>query len=150
MTGRGATRDPVAWEEADSWLTSSRFYWIVTVRPDGHPYTRPVWGVWSEPWFHFATSPQTRTARNLARQGRAVVHPESAADVVIIEGVVCRTTEPALIAAAAAYEQKYDWRIEATDPGMPFYSLHAETAVAWRAQDPRGSAARWQLLAKGR
>jgi hypothetical protein len=29
------------------------------------------------------------------------------------------------------------------DPGMSFYSLKAETAIAWKAQDPRGSAVRW-------
>jgi hypothetical protein len=29
------------------------------------------------------------------------------------------------------------------NPGMPFYFLVAETAVAWKAQDPRGSAVRW-------
>ena len=60
------------------------------------------------------------TARNVARNGYAVVHPESALDVVIVEGVVGRAVQPALSAAAEANEQTYGWKTDIDDPGMPF------------------------------
>jgi hypothetical protein len=38
---------------------------------------------------------------------------------------------------------EYGTKMDLRNPGMPFYFLVAETAVAWKAQDPRGSAVRW-------
>jgi hypothetical protein len=102
-----------------------------------------VWGVWLEPWFHFTTSPETVMARNIASRRYAVVHPESAVDVVIVEGTVQRTERQALAKARVAYEAKYGTNVDPDDPGMPFYSLEASTAIGWQAQDPRGSAMRW-------
>ena len=48
-------------------------------------------------------------------------------------------------AVVAEYEEKYGWRMNPDDAGMPFYTVAAHTVVDWRAQDPRGSGARWRL-----
>lgn len=143
--GAGATCDPVTWEEAVGWLSSARYYWVATSRPDGRPHTRAMWGVWRETSFHFATSPETVTGRNLVHNDWAVVHPESAVDVVIVEGPVQPADRSSLGAVVAEYEEKYGWRMNPDDAGMPFYTVAAHTVVAWRAQDPRGSGARWRL-----
>jgi hypothetical protein len=73
------------------------------------------------------------------------MHPESAVDVVIIEGTVYTAEVASLAVVVYAYEKKYGWRVDPDDPGMPYYSLEAQTAVSWRAQDPRGRAVRWQF-----
>lgn len=88
-------------------------------------------------------SPQTVMARNIASTGYAAVHPESAVEVVIVEGAVRRTERLAVAEAREAYEAKYRTKVDPDDPGMPFYSLEAATAIGWMAQDPRGSAMRW-------
>jgi hypothetical protein len=115
------------------------YYWVVTSRADGRPHARAVWGLWLEPRFHFTTSPETVMARNVAATGYAAVHPESAVNVVIIEGNVRRTEGQALAEAGGAYEAKYGTKMDPDDPGMPFYSLEDETAIGSKAQDPRGS-----------
>jgi len=143
MTAADASTPPLTWEVVGGWLGASKYYWVVTSRADGRPHARAVWGVWLEPRFHFTTSPETVMARNIAATGYAAVHPESAVDVVIIEGTVRRTEGQALAEAGDAYEAKYGTKMDPDDPGMPFYSLEAETAVGWKAQDPRGSAIRW-------
>jgi hypothetical protein len=143
MTAADASTPPLTWEEAGDWLETAKYYWVVTSRSDGRPHARAVWGVWLGPRFHFTTSPETVMARNIAATGHATVHPESAVDVVIIEGSVRRTEGQAFAEAGHAYETKYGTKVDPNDPGMPFHSLEAETAVGWKAQDPRGSAMRW-------
>lgn len=145
MTDADAATDPLTWEVVGQWLASSKYYWVVTSRPDGRPHARAVWGVWLEPRFLFTTSPETVMGRNLAEARYALVHPESAVDVVIIEGTVQLAEGTSLAGAVEAYEKKYGWRLDPGDSGMPFYSLQAQTAVSWKAQDPRGSAIRWQF-----
>jgi hypothetical protein len=71
---------------------------------------RPVWGVWVARCLYFDGHPHTRWARNLARQPRVSVHLESAARVVIVEGVgedVERTDEELGRCIAASWEKKY-------------------------------------------
>lgn len=143
MTAADRSAPPLTWEEVESWLQASKYYWVVTSRADGRPHARPVWGVWLEPRFHFTTSPETVMARNIDATGHAAMHPESAVNVVVVEGSVRRAEGQALAEAGDAYAAKYGTRMDPHDPGMPFYSLHAETAVGWKAQDPRGSAMRW-------
>jgi Pyridoxamine 5'-phosphate oxidase len=143
MTAADMSSPPLTWEVVRSWLQASKYYWVVTSRADGRPHARAVWGLWLEPRFHFATSPETVMARNIAATGYAIVHPESALNVVILEGAVQRTEGLALTEASDAYEAKYETKMDPSDPGMPFYSLTARTTIAWQAQDPRGSAVRW-------
>lgn len=143
MTAEDRSTPPLTWEMVREWLQASRYYWVVTTRRDGRPHPRAVWGVWLEPRFHFMASPQTVMARNIASTGYAAVHPESAVEVVIVEGAVRRTERLAVAEAREAYEAKYRTKVDPDDPGMPFYSLEAATAIGWMAQDPRGSAMRW-------
>ena len=93
--------------------------------------------------FIFTMSPETVMARIVAATGYAAVHPESAVNVVIVEGTVQRTEGRVLAEAGDAYEAKYGTKMDPDDPGMPFYSLEAKLAVGWMARDPRGSAVRW-------
>ncbi|HXF71347.1 MAG TPA: pyridoxamine 5'-phosphate oxidase family protein [Actinomycetota bacterium] len=143
MTASDTPVPPLTWNVVRSWLEASRYFWVVTCRPDGRPHARPVWGIWLEPRFYFTTSPDTLMARNIAAAGHGAVHPESAVDVVIIEGPIRGAGGRVPAEARAAYESKYGVRTDPRDRGMPFYLLETERAIAWNARDPRASAARW-------
>lgn len=100
----------LSWEEAEGRLADARFYWMATTNADGTPHVRPIWGVWVDSRFYFDGHPHTRWARNLAREPRASVHLESAANALIVDGLgedVERTDEELGRRIAAAWEKKY-------------------------------------------
>lgn len=100
----------LSWEESERRLVDARFYWLATTNPDGTVHVRPVWGVWVEGCFFFDGHPHTRWARNLAREPRASIHLESAAQVLIVEGIgedVERTDEELGRQIAADWKKKY-------------------------------------------
>ena len=69
------------------WLTAARNYWVCTIRPDGRPHAKPVWGVWLEDELLFSAHPETITARNLKANPALVAHLESGDQVAIVEGL---------------------------------------------------------------
>ena len=97
--------EPISWEWVIERMESARGYWISTVAADGSPRAAPVWGVWADGGFHFFTDADSLKARNLARDRRAVVHTESADDVVILEGTMEFVQPSAEV--VRAYEAKY-------------------------------------------
>src|SRR6266508_3188461 len=38
MTDADAATDPLTWDVVQRWLASSKYYWVVTSRPDGRPH----------------------------------------------------------------------------------------------------------------
>jgi hypothetical protein len=143
--GAGDREKQLSWATVEQWLEEAKYYWIATTRSDGTPHTVPVWAVWLDHHLAFSTNPETLTARNLAVRPRAVAHPESAAEAVIIHGSVARPESASLSAVVDAYEAKYGWRLDPEDPGMPFYELTPRRVLAWQAEDVRGTSARWDF-----
>jgi hypothetical protein len=136
----------LAWETVSGWLGSSRYYWLATTRPDGRPHAVPIWAVWAEERLWFTTSPETVSARNLDERAEAVIHAESAAEVAIVEGEATRPPPGEVPAAVVdSYEQKYGWRLEPDDPGMPYFVLTPRRVLAWSSADIRGSSRRWSF-----
>lgn len=78
----------IEWEQVEEWLAQAKIYWIATTRPDGRPHAIPIWGAWVESRFFFDGSPDTRWARNLAKNPAISVHIEKGDVAVMIEGVV--------------------------------------------------------------
>ncbi|MDT8898639.1 pyridoxamine 5'-phosphate oxidase family protein [Thermanaerothrix sp. 4228-RoL] len=100
----------LAWAEVEARLQAALHYWLVTVSSQGRPHAVPLWGVWVGGCFYFDGSPQTRHARNLHDNPQVIVHLESGAQVVIVEGEgmsVPRPEPPLAAALAAAYGNKY-------------------------------------------
>jgi len=132
------------WSWADERLAASRNYWIVTASADGTPNAAPVWGVWADGAVHFGTSARSRKGRNLARDPRVVIHPESGDEVVILQGEVERYVLEDRI--ADAFKAKYDWR---PDPGAPdgegWYVLRPRRALAWLEADYPRTATRFDF-----
>lgn len=106
------TRDDALldWEDAEKRLEEARFYWLASTNADGSPRVRPLWGVWVDGCLYFDGHPHTGWARNLARDPHVSIHLESAASVVIVEGVgedVERTNEELGRKIAENWDAKY-------------------------------------------
>lgn len=74
------------WGRASERLEGSRNYWIHTTRRDGRPHAKPVWGLWFEGRFYFATNPKSVDGQNISANPSLSVNLESGDDVVILEG----------------------------------------------------------------
>lgn len=72
------------------------------------------------------------------------MHLESGDDVVILEGALVKVTDAdELTRFADAYDAKYEFRPDVTDPAGAYYRLKARVAFAWREKDFPTSATRW-------
>lgn len=117
------------WAWAADRLERERNFWLVSVRTDGFPQARPVWGLWFGPGM-FLSLARGGFHRTAAAEGAGevpvTVHADSASEVIIIEGVADR------IRASA-------------DGAPPTYALdpevHAEATRRYKAKydrDPDG------------
>lgn len=111
---KGYVDQPVSfltWEWVAAQLSAARHYWLCSVHPDGRPHVIPRWGVFLDGKFYYDGSPETRHARNIAKNPRVSLHLESGSDVVIIEGESAPAGKPDLSLAfrlAEAYRAKYE------------------------------------------
>jgi hypothetical protein len=123
----------LAWEATEVRLAAARNYWVSTTSPSGVPHAMPVWGVWVAGCFLFSTGPRTRKARNILANPRVIVHLESAAQLVVVEGVARQVSEPELIEAfLALYNPKYGWNFTAADLSSgELFEVHPLKAFAW-------------------
>jgi pyridoxine/pyridoxamine 5'-phosphate oxidase len=102
----------------------------------------PVWGIWTEETFFFATDAASRKARNLHLNPQVVVHLESGDEVVILEGRVEVVDDRSLQARIdAMYFAKYAFHME----GGPICRVQVDKALAWRERDFPSSATRFQM-----
>src|SRR5689334_3032743 len=149
--GYGSASSPpgerLPWATVDDWLVAARSYWLCTTRPNGRPHVKPVWGVWLDEMLLFSTSPGSVTARNLAAGSPLVVHLESGDRVAIFEGSPEPVHDSALLERfAQAYESKYNWRMDVSDPDTPVISLRPDSVLAWDAHESLAeTATRWRL-----
>jgi pyridoxine/pyridoxamine 5'-phosphate oxidase len=136
--------DTANWDQAREQLTAARNYWLTTANPAGRPHAMPVWGLWLDEAVIFSTGRDSRKGRDLAANPEAVIHLESGDDAVILEGAVEEVTNPALLARfAEAYEAKYQFSPDTTNPQDATYALRPRVAFTWRERDFVESAARW-------
>jgi pyridoxine/pyridoxamine 5'-phosphate oxidase len=106
----------------------------------------PVWGVWLDDAFHFATDRASRKARNLAANPAVVVHLESGDDVVLLEGRARPVTDPARLAAFdAAYQAKYGVRMADVPGDVSVWVVTPRVAFGWHERDFPGTATRWRF-----
>ena len=123
------------------WLTDARNYWLCTARPYGPPHVKPVWALWMDAALVFSTSPESVSARHLRLDPRATVHLEGA-HVAVVEGVV----EPLAVAPdgfVEAYEAKYGWQMDPTDPGTALLVLRPSVVLSWDEAALAASMTRW-------
>jgi general stress protein 26 len=87
----------LSWKWAEKKLTTSREYWMMTVRPDGRPHAMIIWGLWADGAFWFGTGSKTQKARNLAANPNCIVGTQDAAEAVILEGVAEVATDAEML-----------------------------------------------------
>jgi PPOX class probable F420-dependent enzyme len=85
--------------------------WLCTVRPDGRPHMTPIWFVFVDDRFWFATGQTTVKARNVVAEPRVSVSLEDGDDPVVAEGRVTVHFDLRPAGVAAAFAAKYDWDI---------------------------------------
>ena len=136
-------------------LAPSRSYWLVTTNGDGSPHAAPVWGAVVGDHLYLYSERSTVKARNLARDGRAVVHLESGEDVIIVHGYLDDVGLPqAALEVVAALSSKYDRPDDAQylpssdDSFDVLYHLRPEKALLWNLADYEQSQQRWIALAE--
>jgi hypothetical protein len=146
----GAPGERLPWSRVSEWLTVARSYWVCTVRPDGRPHVKPVWGLWVDERFLFSTHPRTVTARNLAAYPALAVHPESGDQAAIVEGTAARLDDGPLLARfGELYEAKYDWPLSRADldpanPDAAYYAVRPHTVLSWESTTEIGETiTRW-------
>ena len=131
------------WSRVSERLAASRNYWVHTVRPDGRPHVKPVWGLWFEERFYFSTNPRSVAARNLSANPRLAVHLESGDDTVILEGRAEAVTDDALLSRLdEAYFAKFSYHLVSEGSGV-VYALHHKVVFAWLEREFTGSATRY-------
>lgn len=99
------------WSHVDGRLREAPNYWLVTVSGVGRPHAVPTWGAWVEGIFY--TEGGGRKVQNMRANPAVVVHLESGADVVIMEGEAreIRAPERSLFERIdAAYAAKYEYK----------------------------------------
>jgi len=128
------------WSWAVDRLTRERNYWVASVRMDGRPQSRPVWGVWSDDVLLLSVGEAgfRRARREPDGTIEVSVNVDSARDVVILEGAAGRTIDVSA-EALAAYNRKYDWDLTA---GMLNFVVRPRVVYGWRDEDVK-TATRW-------
>ena len=102
MTNPPPTRP---WAEAR--LTTAHNYWLASTRPDSRPHLVPIWGVWIDERFWFASFAAVKVD-NVAAQPAVMLSTETPGEVVILAGTCARVTEAELPSTyATAFDEKY-------------------------------------------
>lgn len=146
----GPPGSSLPWAQVRGWLAEAANDWVCTVRPDGRPHAKPVWGLWLERSFVFSTHPETVTARDLRSNPEVAVHLESGDQVVVLEGEARRTRDrPFLARFGEIYGDKYRWPVGPDDvdpenPDAAFFVVRPRRAVSWGAATEVGETmTRW-------
>lgn len=150
----GGHLEPVRlpWAWATARFTRAHTYWIATTCLDGHPHSRPVWGIWLDDVFYFSTG--SRAAQNLAANPAITVHLGGESEVVIIEGAAQPVGEASLVERVVElYNQKYHWDVDPSNLPGPFYAVRPQVAFGWLCDESgldrgsafHGTATRWRF-----
>ena len=125
---------PTPWTQACERLEEAEVYWLSTVRPDGRPHVTPLVAVWLDGALYFATGPDERKAKNLARNLRCVVttgrNVLDGLDLVIEGDAAVVSDEARLWRVADRYASKYDPPFHFTVRDGAFYGEDGEGGAA--------------------
>jgi hypothetical protein len=110
------------WSWAAERLAKAHNYWVATVGP----HATPVWALWRDGALVFSCSARSHKALDIARDPRVVIHLESGAEVVIVEG----KAEPTKVDTSMLdeYERKYAFRPESADG---WFRVELKRVLAW-------------------
>ncbi len=109
IAGPHEGRGLLPWSWAEERLVASHDYWLGTALPSGAPHVMPVWGVWVDGAAWFSSSPQSRKARNLAADARAVITTAKPSQPVVVHGAAqLVASTPAIASFTTWINAKYE------------------------------------------
>ena len=121
IVGAHEGRGLLPWSWAEERLVASRSYWLATVRPDGRPHVMPVWGVWASDGVWFSSSNESRKAKNLSADPRAVITTDDPRQPIVVEGSAVPVRLPTAVEDFTRWtNEKYD-----TDYPVAFFADNA-------------------------
>jgi hypothetical protein len=104
------------WSDVEARLVATEEYWLVSVRADGTPTPRPVWGVWLDERLLLSVG-STSHWRGIGSHPEVAVHLGDALSVVIVEGRAYKAAgNDVLQPYVEIYNSKYSWNFEAAHP----------------------------------
>jgi hypothetical protein len=136
--------------------------WLTTTRPDGRPHVAGVVGFWADNALYFVSGPQTRKARNLARDARCSFAMSLPDLDLVLDGTASRVTDADTLTRVAQGLAARGWPLEVeeemvtasfrapTAPPPPWH-LHVfrpDTALGI-ATSGAGGATRWRFTSAG-
>ena len=115
MYRKPARVDPDRWEDVAEALSNALEYWLTTVRPDGTPHPRAMWGLWDDE--RLLLSPPATQHTHILSADRVAAHVRVDDRVVIVEGAAVEERDDrAIDAFVAAYSAKYDHELHRRPP----------------------------------
>lgn len=135
---------PTPWSVGREHVIGADTFWVSTVRPDGRLHVTPLIAVWHREALWFATGPDERKARNLARNPSCVL-TTGRADFggldVVLEGVAEQVADDIeLQPIAEAFAAKYGtqtWDFVVRDGAFTHRDADG-CALVFRVQPRRG------------
>ena len=133
------------WSWAVERLTASHDYWIATTWPDGRPHVTPVWGAWVDDAVWFSCGPNSRKARNLARDPRCSITTDKPSEPVVLDAVVelipgRETAQRFAEISTAKYEIEYSVDFFAANA---LFAARPTSAFGLDEADFNGSPTKW-------
>lgn len=145
-------RGMLPWDAARKMLEVARSYWLVTIDPDGKPHVVGQWGAWVDDRWYFEGGPETRWARNLAREPRVAMSIEHGTSAVIVEGRASRLpsverglSERITKQYGAKYGRIYKYRPKPEQWDTGGYALMPSKVLAWDVRSFPRSATRYRF-----
>jgi len=116
LWGRASGAPAIAWADAEARLAATEEYWLVSVRSDGTPTPRPVWGVWLDERLLLSVG-STSHWRGIGTNPEVSVHLGDALAVLILEGRARKAAGEELFEQyVEIYNSKYSWNFDAANP----------------------------------
>jgi hypothetical protein len=146
LYGQIAEQPRLEWAWVESELVAAGTYWVIAASST-FPHPRPVWGVWADNGLELSIGSPV-LAVGVETNPRCTVHLDSGTDVVVVEGIAQRGSEPPT-ELVAAYDAKYDWQYTYEEYG-PFTRINPTLVRAWRSAGWAGregfqSVGRWRF-----
>jgi PPOX class probable F420-dependent enzyme len=92
--------------------------WLATINPDGTPHLTGVGALWVDGGLWFETGPQTRKARNVARDPRCTLSIAVDEFDLSVQGEAARVTDPATVARMADRWAEGGWPCRVDESGV--------------------------------
>lgn len=102
-------KNPARWRAIEARLGRESEIWLASVRYDGRPHLVPVWFVYLDRKFYFATGTETQKWTNLLSNQTVSLALPDANKVVMIEGEAHAVGHQVTQELADHFYNKYEW-----------------------------------------